>query len=73
MRTYRHTSVLGTHSGTGRAQDAKGWYAHLKAWWAAHTAMRHEAPRDTLTARWDAKREALTPVCAEAAAEMAAA
>jgi hypothetical protein len=50
-----------------------GWYAHLQAWWAMHKATRHEAYLAALTARWDARREALTPRRADAAADMVAA
>jgi hypothetical protein len=59
--------------GVGRATDAKGWYQQLKAWWVAHKAARHDATLATLSARWDARREVVTPFRAEAAPEMAAA
>jgi hypothetical protein len=73
MRTHGHTTVWGTHRGRGRARDAQGWYAHLKAWWIAHKALRHEAELAAIAARWDATREAVIPFRAEAGAEMAAA
>jgi hypothetical protein len=73
MRSHGHTITWGTHIGAGRARDAKGWYEHLKAWWTAHKAARHEAKLAAMAARWDAKREALTPFRAEAAADMVAA
>ncbi len=71
MRTHGHATTWGTHIGVAR--DAKGWYEHLKEWWAAQKAARHEAKFAALTARWDAKQEALKSRCAEAAADMVAA
>ena len=73
MRAYGHASVWRTHSGVGRATDAKRWYQQLKAWRAARHAARHDAALATLSARWDARREVVTPFHAEAAPEMAAA
>jgi len=73
MHATGQTTVWGTPIGIGRAIDGKGWYQQLTAWWAAHKAARHDAKLATLRARWDAKREAVTPFRAEAAPEMAAA
>jgi hypothetical protein len=70
MHANGHTTVWGTHIGVGRARDAKGWYEHLKEWWAAHKAARHEARLAALTARWDAKREAVRVLHADAAADL---
>ena len=72
MRAYGHASVWKTHIGVGRATDAKGWYQQLKAWWVAYKAARHDATLATLSARWDARREVVTPFRAEAAPEMTA-
>jgi hypothetical protein len=73
MHTNERTTVWRTHIGIGRATDEKGWYQQLKEWWVAHKAARHDAKLATLRARWDARREAVTPHSAEAAPEMAAA
>jgi hypothetical protein len=70
MHANGHITVWGTHLGVGRTRDVKGWYHELKAWWAAHKAARHEARLATLTARWDAKREAVRLPHADAASDM---
>jgi hypothetical protein len=69
MRAHGQTTVWGTPIRVGRATNSQGWYQQLKAWWAA----RREAKLATLSARWDARREVVTPFRAEAAPEMAAA
>jgi hypothetical protein len=71
MHTNGHTTVWGTHIGASCAKDAKSLYKQLKEWWQPHKAARHEAKLAALNARWDAKREAVTPCRAEAAPEMA--
>jgi hypothetical protein len=73
MRAQGQTPVWGTPIGVGRATDAKGWYQQLKAWRAARQAACHDATLATLSARWDARRDVVTPFRAEAAPEMAAA
>ena len=72
MHTKGYTTVWGTHIGVGRTQDAKGWYQHMKEWWVAHTAARQEAKLTRLRARWDARREAVRPLHADAAIDMVA-
>ena len=73
MQAHGHVLVWGTHAGERRARDAKGWYQQLRAWWAARTAAREQARRVALQACWDAQHEAVRPLRAEAAPEMAAA
>jgi hypothetical protein len=72
MHATGHTTVWGTHIGVGRVTDSKGWYQQLKAWWAARKAARQEAELASLTARWNAKREAVRSLHAHAAIDMVA-
>jgi hypothetical protein len=73
MRAHGHTTVWGTHSGVSRARDAKSWYQQMKDWWAAHKTARQDAKLATLRAHWDARREAVRPLHADAAVDMVAA
>jgi hypothetical protein len=73
MRSHGHATVWGTHSGVGHTKDAKCWYQQLKEWWAAHNAARRQQRLAALHACWDARHEAVRPLRAEAAPEMAAA
>jgi hypothetical protein len=68
MAAHGHTTTWGTHIGVGRATDAKGWYAPFKTWWAARQSTRPT----TLSAQWDARREAVRAVRADAAIDMVA-
>jgi hypothetical protein len=72
MNANGHTTVWGTHIGVGRARDMKGWYHEVKDWWAAHKTARHEARLATLKARWNARREAVRPLPADAALDLVA-
>jgi hypothetical protein len=72
MHANGHTSVWGTHIGVGRARDVKGWYHELKDWWLAHKATRHEARLATLKTRWNARREVVHPLHADAALDLVA-
>ena len=70
MHANGHTTVWGTYIGVGRSTDGKGWYQQLKEWWVAHKAARQEAKLATLKAHWDARREAVRPLHADAAVDM---
>jgi hypothetical protein len=72
MHANGHTTVWGTHIGVGRSTDRKGWYQQVKAWWVAHKTARQEAKLATLRAYWDARREAVRPLQANAAVDMVA-
>jgi len=70
MAAHGHTTTWGTPIGVGRATNAKGWYAQLKTWWAAHKTARDGARLATLSAQWDARREAVHSFRADAAIDM---
>jgi hypothetical protein len=72
MHAHRQTTVWGTHSDVGRPIDGQGWYQQVKAWWAAHQAARQDVKLATLSAHWDARREAVRPFHADAAVDMVA-
>ena len=70
MRSHGHTTEWEAQISVGRAKDAKSWYAELKDWWSAHKTAHHDAKLAALQSRWDAKREAVRVVHADAAAAM---
>jgi hypothetical protein len=72
MRAHGHASVWRTYRGVGRATEDQGWYQPLREWWAAHKAARRDAKLATLSARWDARREAVRPLPTDAAIDTAA-
>jgi hypothetical protein len=72
MHATGHTTIWGTPIGIGRASDTKNWYQQLNAWWVAHKAARQEAKLASLSAHWDARREAVRPLHAGAAIDRVA-
>ena len=66
MAAHGHTVTWGTHVGVGRATDVKGWYAQFKTWLAS----RRDTKRAALNAYWDARRETVRPLHADAAIDM---
>jgi hypothetical protein len=72
MSAHEHTTVWGTHLGIGRTTHGKRWYQQMKEWWPAHKAVRQDAKLAILRARWDARREAVRPLYADAAVDMIA-
>ena len=71
MRSHGPATVWGTSLDGGSTRDAKEWYQQLKEWWAARKAARQQAKLVALTNHWDAEHEAVTPLRADAAVEMA--
>jgi len=72
MHVDGQTTVWGTPIGVSRATDTKSWYQQIRDRWTAYKAARHDATLATLNARWDARREAVRPLRAEAAIDMVA-
>jgi hypothetical protein len=72
MHANGHTTVWGTHIGVGRATATQSWYQQVRDRWTAYKAARHDAKLATLRARWDARREAVRPIHADAAIDMVA-
>jgi hypothetical protein len=72
MHTHGHTTVWGTPIGIGRVRDTKSLYQQLRDWWADHQAARRETHLARLKARWDARREAVRLIHADAAVDMVA-
>ena len=61
------------HRLVGRDRSGAGWSRQLRGWWAARQATRQAAHLAVLSARWNATHEAVTPLRAEAAMDMAVA
>jgi hypothetical protein len=71
MRSHGSTTVWDTPLGGCCDRDPSGWCQHLRAWRAARKAARQQARLAALTNRWDAEHEAVTPLRADAAIDMA--
>lgn len=71
MASHGHTTAWGTHIGVGRARDTKSWYAQLKTWWAAHKTAHNGARLVSPNTSWDARREAVRSLRADAAIDLA--
>jgi hypothetical protein len=72
MSAHGQTTMWGTDENISQAGASVGWYQYLRQWWQTHKALRQQVRREILNARWDAKREVVRPIHAEAAAEMLA-
>jgi hypothetical protein len=72
MHATGHTTTWGTPIGVGRARDTKGWYQQIRDRWTSYKAARHNAKLAALRASWDASREAVRPLHAEAAIDLVA-
>jgi hypothetical protein len=72
MHAHGQTTVWGTPISVGRATDTKSWYQQIRDQWTAYKAARHDATLATLKSRWDARREAVRPLHADAAIDMVA-
>jgi hypothetical protein len=70
MAAHGHTTTWGTPIGVRHATHAKGWYAQLNIWWAAHQTARDGARLATLSAQWDARCETVRSFRADAAIDM---
>jgi len=71
MRSHGHATVWGTHIGVDRAHEGTSWYQQLKEWWTTRTSIRQQARLAGVHACWDAEHEAVKPLRAQAAIEMA--
>ncbi len=73
MPAHGNATVWGSHIGAGRASHGGGWYQQLRDWWQAHKTARQQVRHTALNACWDAERETVRPLRAEAAPDMVAA
>ncbi len=72
MRANGHTIVWGTHISFGKAKDRRGVFAHLVSWLTS----KIEKPRRAsvvCNGTWNARREELSHLRADAALDIAAA
>jgi hypothetical protein len=72
MHANRQTTVWETPIGVSCPRDTKSCYQQIRDRWTAYKAARHDAKLATLKARWDARREAVRPLRADAAIDMVA-
>ena len=72
MHANGQTTVWGTHIGVGRTTGGRSWYQQMNARWTAHKGARQDAKLATLRDRWDARREAVRVLHADAAIDMVA-
>jgi hypothetical protein len=70
MRIQGQTITWGTPTDVGHASRRGMWAQQIRAWWAARRAARWQAQCAALERRWDARREVVRPLPAEAAMEM---
>ena len=73
MRASGQTTVWGNQITVGRPKHQAGWLQQLRVWWAGYNTTRRQTKLAALNSCWDAQREVLIPMRAEAAPEMAAA
>ena len=71
MRAHEQATVWGNHITRDRARHCAGWLQQLHDWWLLYKATRRDKKLAALNGCWDAHREVLIPVGAEAAPEMA--
>jgi hypothetical protein len=72
MRAHGHAPVWRIPLGVGRANDDTGWHQQMNAWWTAQQAARHDTKLATFRARWDAQRETVRRLHADATIDLVA-
>lgn len=73
MRTHAHTTVWGSHVGMHRPSMGLDWVQRLRRWFASLRAEGRRETPVTFSGAWDARREALRPLRADSALDLAAA
>ena len=71
MRAQGLSTTGWMHRLGGSARSGAGWYRQLRDGWTVRQAARRAAHLASLSACWNATREAFTPLRAEAAMDMA--